>query len=136
MRRGEGALHLVPGAWEGQPEACGGILHISPHAQPCRDPALSPSCAVTPAGAHGANPQTLGPSCCMVLQHQLSFPVQLAVVPQTWDCGFTSGWGSSIGWRGRGKELQGKLEGSESRQKVCPLQKTGRSQFFAFSWCV
>lgn len=55
------------------------------------------------------------------------------MVPQTWDCGFTAGWGSSVGWGGSGKGMQGKLVGSESRRRVHPLQKTSRTQSLAFS---
>lgn len=126
---------LVPGKVDQKPVQASSMFLT---AQLCRDPAFSPFCAVTQAGGCDANPQTLGPSYCMILQ-LFSFPMQLAVVPQTWDCGFTSGWGSSIGWGGRGKGMQGKLASSESRQSVHPLQKTGRSQslvfFLAVSQC-
>lgn len=126
------ALCLVPGKVNQKPVEASSMSLLT--AQPCRDPAFSSSCPVIQAGARGANPQML---CLSFLLRgsaaKLSFPRQLAVVPQTWDCGFTAGWGSSIGWGGRGKGTQGKLAGSESRRGVHPLQKTGRSQSLAFS---
>lgn len=126
------ALCLVPGKVNQKPVEASSMSLLT--AQPCRDPAFLSSCPVIQAGARGANPQML---CLFFLLRgsaaKLSFPRQLAVVPQTWDCGFTAGWGSSVGWGGRGKGTQGKLAGSESRRGVHPLQKTSRSQSLAFS---
>lgn len=122
LRSREGALHFAPGAWEGQPEACESLVHVHPHCSAMQGP-----CVFTLLYSHWQEH--------VVLTHR---HLVLPVISNATGCGPTNTglWlhlrGSSIGWGGRGKGTQGKPVGSESRQRVHPLQKTGRSQSWLF----
>lgn len=92
-------------------------------AQPCRDPAFPSSCSVTQAAALGffGSPQTCPPVLLRGSAVKSSFPRQLAVVPQTRDCSFTAGWGSSISLAAAEEEEEGKEE--EEAPALCRSQE-------------
>lgn len=117
----EGALHgkgtslcSVPGKKVNQKSVVASSVYLLA-AQPSRDPAFPSSSSVTQAGALGllGSPQTCPPVLLRGSAVKSSFPRQLAVVPQTRDCSFTAGRGSSIG-QGGGGGREGEGDGSHS----------------------